>query len=361
MEKNIKRRDGSMGRGYYLDFTRKGKRIRAFGGFDLRAAKDELDRLRLEKKAEIEGRAIRPPEPVTFEAQADRFLELYSKMNKRSWKSDELSLRHLKEFFGERLLSEVTAEAVEEYKAKRRAEVSPATVNRELACLKTCLNKAVEWGKLEKSPAAKVKKFREPNSRERFLTIDETNRLLGQAADTLRPVLIVALSTGMRKGEILKLRWTEVDFVKGYIRLQDSKSGKGRAVPMNALVFDLLHEFPTRRGFEFVFENPETKTHVQDVKTGFRAACRRAGLQGVRFHDLRHTAASRMIEAGADLVTVSKILGHASIQMTMRYCHPTPERERAAVQKLGEFLGQPRQKLDKVEIRLPVNPSLRSN
>lgn len=356
--KNIKRRDGSMGRGYYLDFTRKGKRIRAFGGFDLQAARDELDRLRLEKKAEIEGRAVRPPESVTFEAQADRFLELYSKQNKRSWKSDELSLKHLKEFFGKRLLSEVTAEAIEEYKAKRRAEVSPATCNRELACLKTCLNKAIEWGKIEKSPAAKVKKFREPISRERFLTIDESKGLLAQASDGLRPILIVALSTGMRKNEVLSLRWRDVDFVKGFIRILDSKSGS-RNVPMNALVFDLLHGLDRSR--EFVFENLETKTHVQDVKTGFRAACRRAGLDGVRFHDLRHTAASRMVETGIDLVTVSKILGHASIQMTMRYAHPTPENMRLAVQRLGEFLGQPRQKVDTVEVPKPVSVSLRDN
>ena len=126
-DKNLKRRDGPMGRGYYLDFTLHGKRVRAFGGFDLQSAKDELARLRLEKRAEAEGRATRPPEPVTFEAQADRFLELYSKQNKRSWKSDELSLRHLKEFFGERLLSEVTAEAVEEYKAKRRSRSGPSS------------------------------------------------------------------------------------------------------------------------------------------------------------------------------------------------------------------------------------------
>jgi integrase len=98
---------------------------------------------------------------------------------------------------------------------------------------------------------------------------------------------------------------------------------------MNDVVLEALRG--PKRESEFVFSNPKTKEHVKDIKTAFKAACRRAGIKGVRLHDLRHTAASKMIEAGADLVTVSKILGHASIQMTMRYAHPTPENMRCAV------------------------------
>lgn len=100
---------------------------------------------------------------------------------------------------------------------------------------------------------------------------------------------------------------------------------------------------------EFVFYNPETMTNMKDIKTAFKAACRRAkkdpddekdpGIVGLRLHDLRHTAASKMIEAGVDLVTVSKILGHASIQMTMRYAHPTPENMRRAIEHLAESFG----------------------
>ena len=375
-EKNLKRRDGPMGQGWYLDFTFHGKRARAFGGYNLEAARNELARLRLLKLDEVRG-LKKPVGDVLFEVHADEFLELYSKQNKRSWARDELSLNHLKDFFRGKLLSEVTSELIEKYKAKRRADIikprgkkkkskpkeprliSPSTINRELACLKTCLTKAVEWAKLDRSPATKVKKFREANSRERYLTVDEAKRLLAEAGDELRPVLIVALSTGMRKNEILSLRWKDADFVKGFIHISDSKSGQGRNIPMNGLTFETLHAMDRSR--EFVFENPETRTHVRDVKTGFRAACRRAGIGGLRFHDLRHTAASRMVEAGIDLVTVSKILGHASIQMTMRYSHPTPENMRLAVQKLGEFLGQTRQKVDSVQIPKPLSVSKHDN
>jgi integrase len=108
-----------------------------------------------------------------------------------------------------------------------------------------------------------------------------------------------------------------------------------------------------------VFFNDKTKSHFQDVKNGFRAAAKSAGIRGVRFHDLRHTAATKMIEAGVDLVTVSRILGHASIQMTMRYAHPTPENMQRAVDKLGEILESGREKVESqpqtVEIRRPAS------
>jgi len=114
---------------------------------------------------------------------------------------------------------------------------------------------------------------------------------------------------------------------------------------MNASVYETLKALP-RTSADYVFFNTETKAHIKDIRAAFLGACRWAEIKGVRLHDLRHTAASKMIEAGADLVTVSKILGHASIQMTMRYAHPTPENMRLAVEKLGEILGSTRQKVD---------------
>jgi len=342
-----------------IDFRCKGRRIIRVIGASKREAEAEIVRLKGEILRDPHGFGKKAPE-VLFEDHAKEFLELYSKQNKRSWARDEISLDHLKEFFKGKYLSEITAEQVERYKAKRRADlvrpeaeekpgvdpklISPSTINRELACLKTCLNQAVEWEKLDRNPAGKVKKFREPNAKERILTGEEAKRLLDEASDELRPVLIVALNTGMRKNEILSLRWKDVDFIKGFIHIADSKSGRSRNIPMNGLVFETLHAMDRQR--EFVFENPETKARILDVKTAFKGACRRAEIKGLRFHDLRHTAASRMVEAGIDLVTVSKILGHASIQMTMRYAHPTLENMRLAVERLGEILDPTRQKVD---------------
>ena len=191
---------------WYVDFTFKGKRIRQFAGYTKAQARNTLAKLRIEFLDERLG--FKKPgqgEAVPFEKFAEDFIELYAKQNKRSWKRDELSLNKLKAFFMGETLQSIGPEKIERYKAMRKAEVSPATVNRELACLKTLFNKAVEWAKAETNPAAKVKKFRENNARERILSPEEARRLIECAGPGIQPVLIVALNTGMRRGEILSL------------------------------------------------------------------------------------------------------------------------------------------------------------
>jgi integrase len=348
-DRNLNFKDGK----WYLDYTFRGKRIRQFGGFTKEQARNALAKIRLERLDEKLGFS-RPKtlEPVPFESFADEFLDLYSKQNKRSWKQDELSLKNLKRYFQGKNLGNIGPEQVERFKAQRKTDtverfkatkktpISPATINRELACLKTLFNKAVEWGRIEKNTIRAVKKFKEDNARERILTADEARRLIENSSDSIRPVLIIALNTGMRRNEILSLKWPNVDLLRVYIFIDDSKSGKPRKVPMNSAVLEAFLGLP--HVSDYVFFNTETKAAVKDIKTAFKAACRRAEITGLRLHDLRHTAATKMIEAGVDLVTVSKILGHASIQMTMRYAHPTPENMRLAVSKLAKILSADR-------------------
>ena len=348
-EKNLKFIDGK----WYIDFTFNHKRIRQFGGYTKEQARNTLAKMRIEKLDEKLG--FRKPgknEHVSFEKFADEFLELYSKQNKRSWKRDEASLKNLKPFFKGQELQDIRPEDIERYRAKRKTDVSPATINRELACLKTLFNKAIEWGKLESNPAQKVKKFREANIKERILTDSEARQLVENASPQLKPVILINLNTGMRKNEILSLRWENVDFHKGFILIEDSKSGRSRKVPINRVVFEALKNMEQKS--EFVFFNAETEKHIKDVKTGFKAACRRAGIKDLRFHDLRHTAASWMVEDGIDLVTISKILGHSTITMTMRYCHSSQENMKRAVEKLAEKHDQTRQKVDMIEIPKPI-------
>jgi len=192
--------------------------------------------------------------------------------------------------------------------------------------------------------------------RERILSPEEARRLIECACPSIRPILIVALNTGMRRNEILSLKWADIDFVRGFILILDSKSGRSRKVPMNASAREALGFLP-QSSPELVFFNAETKTNIKDLKTAFKSACQRAEIGKVRLHDLRHTAASKMIEAGADLATVSKILGHASIQMTMRYTHPTPENMQRAIERLGEILDQTRQKVDTAAGPAPASQS----
>lgn len=334
---------------WLVDYTSRGQRVRRVIG----TSKRQAEEVAATAKADIlrgTYHLARAKEAVPFEAFAREFLELYSKQNKRSWRRDESSLRNLTAFF-KGSLADITGAEIERFKNLRRSQgLAPATVNRELACLKTLFSKAVEWGRLESNPAERVKKFREDNVKERILTDEEARRLLDEASPSLRPALVLALNTGMRKDEILGLRWDDTDTLKGYIYIggADSKSGRARTVPMNGCALEALNSLP--KVGEFVFHNPQTKSRIKDIKTAFKSACRRSKIKGLTFHALRHTAATRMVEAGVDLVTVSKILGHSSIQMTMRYAHPTPENMKRAVEKLGERFEKSRHKLDMVQI-----------
>jgi integrase len=168
--------------------------------------------------------------------------------------------------------------------------------------------------------------------------------------------LLIALNTGMRKGEILRLRWHDIDLDNRFFFLKQTKSNKPRKVPISDFLVDVLNSI--KKTGEFVFANPKTGKPISDLQTGFKAACRKAGISDLRFHDLRHTAATYMVIGGIDLVTVKEILGHATIQMTMRYAHPTPENKRHAVEVLSglftpvrEDNGQPKESFQTAQER----------
>lgn len=343
-----------------IDFTSRGRRIRKVIG----ASKREAEAAAIAIKSDIirdQYKLARPKKQILFKTFAkDDYLELHAKQNKRSWTRDEASIKHLSAYFKKHTLTSITPDLIERYKAKRKeAEAAPATINRELTCLKGIFTKAIEWGKAETNPVKKVKLLKELNQKERILTDKEMKRLIDVASPGLKPILILALNTGMRKGEMLKLKWTAVNFSKGYILIEDGKGGKSRKIPLNFTVKQALSEI--KRASDYVFCNPETGKHLVDINTSFKTACDRAKITELRIHDLRHTAATKMIERGIDLVTVSKILGHSTIQMTMRYAHPTPENMQRAVDKLSEIfedeLQKSRHKVDTLGIRGKVPSS----
>ena len=340
-ERNLRYVNGQ----WICEITLGGKRVRRFVGYTKEQARNALAKMRIDKLDERLG--FKNPgngEAVPFKVFAESIIETSKKQGKRSWQRDEFSLAHLDEFFKEKTLGDIGPERVEEYKSKRRGEVSPATVNLELAFLKSIFNKAVRFGKIGKNPISDVEKFKLNNARERILDAAEARRLVKCANPTLRPILVVALNTGMRRNEILTLRWPDINFSKGFILIEDSKSGKSRKVPMNRLVREILRDRPKHSGSDFVFSNPETKTRLKDVNGAFTTARTKAEIKGLRLHDLRHTFATWWIATGGDLVALSKILGHSTIQMTMRYAHPTPEIMRMGVERVGEYLEPGRRK-----------------
>jgi integrase len=317
---------------WYIDYYADGRRIREAVGKSKTAAQAALEA----RKTDIRRGEFRfkKEKKIRFENFAEEYLE-YAKVNKRSWQRDESSLKRLLPHFKDKLLSKIGFQDIEDYKTARLKDgMQPATINRELICLQAVFSLARKKGKLDgENPVKGIKSLEERKLETRVLDEDEARHLIEASTGYLRFMIILALNTAMRKGEILSLRWKNIDFDDGYIYIVQTKSNTPRKVPMNLIVKTALSGI--KKGGEFVFQSTKTETRFRDMFRSFKTACRKAGVPDLRFHDLRHTAATWMVMGGTDLVSVKEILGHANIQMTMRYAHPTPENKRRAVNVLA--------------------------
>ena len=173
---------------------------------------------------------------------------------------------------------------------------TPASVNRDLACLSKILSMAFDNELIDSNPMRRVRLLKESPSRERFITAEEEKELFAQLTgrrDHIRSVVTIALNTGMRRGEILGLQWEHVNFLARTVFIAKSKTGRTRTIPMNDIVFKELMILKQDAGpKEFVFSNSRTGINIDSIKTGWRNACEDAGLVNLRFHDTRHTFAT---------------------------------------------------------------------
>jgi len=289
-----------------------------------------------------------PPAPKTLAEVAQEYLDYKRGKGKRSIRQDEQILGKLKVRLGaETPLVEITAQRIAQYDRGRVSETSkagrlvmPATVNRELAILRHLLRLAEEWGYIAKVP--KIRLAKEPEGRLRFLAEEEIPRFLAACEEkrskspVLLPVATLALHTGMRKGEILGLAWERVDFSRGVLRLEQTKSGRRREIPMNQTVYETLSSLPGPKAEGFVFRKRDGRAWG-NIRTAFEGACREAKIEDFKFHDLRHTCASWLVMKGRSLKEVQEILGHREFSMTLRYAHLSPDRLRDAVATLDVF------------------------
>jgi len=320
---------------WYIDYYAGYKRRREKIGPSKRQAEVVLKK-RMVQVAENRFLEVEKCEKIKFEKMTELYLENYSKPNKKSSRRDVTSINNLKPFFAGKYLHEITPLDMEKYKRGRHGQVSNATVNREVACLKHIFTKAIEWGIVQKNPGKKVKLLRERNTRLRYLEEREIRRLHDACAEHLKPIVIMALNTGMRKEEILSLKRKDVDFRSRIISILDTKNGESREIPMNDIVYKTL--LAIRRAdspWVFCKKNGE---RYGNIRKAFEGARKRAGIADFRFHDLRHTFASHLVMAGVDLRTVQELLGHKSFEMTLRYAHLSPEHKKAALDVLGKRL-----------------------
>jgi integrase len=332
------------GKSWYIDFYYEGKRYtERVGKVSKSVAEEKLDIKRSEViRGEWKPKAVKVP----FEKFKEQYLELTKADRKpRSVVRDKCSLKHLSKAFDGKMLSDINPVMIAGYKKKRQEEgAEPATINRELGCLRTMLNRAQSWGKLQRlsfgfGKKKDVKFLKEPKGRNRTLSPEEEIRLFeavrfATKSQHLEPIIKTALNTGMRKMEILLLRWPNVDFKTRNIRVEETKSGEPRIVPLNKELTEVLESAKKVSKGEYVFSN-NGKPYT-DVKTGWWRTLKRAGIEDFRFHDLRHTFGTRLGMKGYDLKTIMELMGIKDPKVAMIYLNPSPEHKRNAVESLSE-------------------------
>jgi integrase len=243
-------------------------------------------------------------------------------------------------------MREVTRFNIEQYRRERLHSLNgrggfraPASVDRELQLLSRIFTLAIERGLITENPCRGIKLCSVGNVVTRYLSGEEEEKLLA-VLDTpkrrhLLHITIIGLHTGMRRTEILTLNTRQIDFARNSIELQahQTKGGRYRTVPISGEIRPLLVELSQRAGKSgYLFENPRTGKPLLDIKKAWASAVKDAGLEPIRFHDVRHTFGTRAIDGGAPLSAVKEVMGHANVQTTMRYVHATDQGKRMAVE-----------------------------
>jgi len=333
---------------WYADYTDPQTRIRK--RIAVGSSKQEALSVAAKARAQVvEGKFfdVKKTPSVTFESLVAEYLT-WAKANKKTWMTDALYLRRFSREWPGKLLREITPYLVDQYKAKRSQEhhhranrlITGHTVNHELACLKTVFNKAMAWEKAQANPVQGIKFYKVDHlGLSRYLSLQEIDTLLKACQETtahLWAVVMLALQAGMRRGELLALKWADVDYRANMLHVRQSKSGKSRAIPLNEQALEALRACVTVQRLVEAHESPYVFCKASgepfvNIKRSFMRACRVAGIKQFRFHDLRHTFASHLAIRGVSLYKISQLLGHKSTEMTMRYAKLSPDTMAQAV------------------------------
>lgn len=292
------------------------------------------------RKAYIEGRFfdVSPSKSISFEDAARKYLE-WAKTNTKSHDRYETSYKSLRQTFGKMTLAEIDVQSIDAWRSQRIRSVTPATCNRDLFFLKGMFKRARIWRLTKEDPTKMVSRLHENNMKLIFLTDGEKAELLKCCADHLRPIVRLALVTGMRRSELLNLRWEHVDRHTQWLLVSESKSKKQRGIPLNDEAMLALREATSYRHIAmkspYVFCNKGGEPYAK-VTRSFETALRKAGLadRGFTFHALRHSFASDLVNRGESVYVVAELLGHSDVRMVSRYAHLTQDTKRRAVEKL---------------------------
>lgn len=321
-------------------------RDRLFDGKPLPGGRKGLDEIEEEERREM------PSCRVFF----TEWVEIYAVNNNRPSEvrtKRSIVRNHLCTFFGNVRIDRVGVRHIEQFKAKKLKEgLTPKTINNYMTVLRRALVSAMEWEYIKVVPQVKWMKTPPPSFD--FLTRDESERLLKAVPPERYAHVLTALKAGLRSGELLALRWEDIDFHTEKILVRRSvwkghetppKNGKNREVPMSPHLSRTLKAHRHLRGPQVFCQESGQPLTRDMVKRVLPFACKKAGLRGIQFHALRHSFASQLVMEGVPLKVVQELLGHATIEMTMRYAHLAPSMHIDAVAKLdreeesGHYLG----------------------
>ena len=325
---------------YFMKFQANGVRIYESTKTKNRKLAEEIY---LNRRAEIIA-GIEPVrrfkiEDITFSELSSKYLE-YIPGRLRSYPSQKVLINKLVKVFGNIKLNAIDIVSIEKMQSNIIADdLSAAYANRLTAAVKRMFTKAYEWELISEDVLKRIRKvklLKGEVKRLRYLSSNEIETLISACGKEIKPIVITALNTGMRKSEILHLTWDRVDLKNRIILLDKTKNGERREIPINQTLLNTLSDIVRNIKTDYVFYNPETLKPYCDIKKSFTGALRKAHIIDFHFHDLRHTFASRLVMSGVDLATIQKLLGHKTINMTLRYAHLSNIHLKDAVNILDE-------------------------
>jgi len=339
---------------WWYDFQVRGVRVRGTSGLTSKFEAARIEALRKAGIIQSNGNLKADKHEPRFEEFALTEFAPWSENEHRDrpsthhryMRSVKVLVRHL----GQRALDMITTAEVERFKIARSRErrkfaadgrlVTPASVNRDIAVLRILFNLAIRLHRAKTNPVAGVKMLPEQNLQMRVISQQEESNYLAAASQPLRDVATIILETGMRPGEVLMLRKEDVNLELAFLRIPCGKTQFARrAIPLTQRAQDILGQRVAATHCDWLFPSRHDPARpLQWLRMAHMTALQKAKIVlPFRLHDLRHTALTRMAMAGVDLPTLRELAGHASIQMTIRYLHPTPEHKRTAIKKLEAF------------------------
>jgi integrase len=366
----VRKREGKRGVSWQIDyFDPNGKRVRQSFKKKKDAEQELAKRVSLIAENPKRYLEIAKASTTTFDELVEKYEENF-KHQRGYGTSKKYSIEALKREFSQHLLGNITYLQLETYRNRLRTTLTrhgnvrkEATVNRVMSCLRHMLAKAVEWEMLEGNPFEKGRslQLKENNRRLRYLSQEEIDRLLAECPDPnqkkqegqliqsvqaahLKDFVAIAINTGMRKGEILSLKWSQIR--NGFIYLDKTKTDEARQIPINDDFKACVKAIRKRQQLRSEYILPDGNGgHVKDIKTSFKSALKRAGISDLRPHDLRHTFASHYVMRGGSLKALKEILGHKDIKMTMRYAHLSKEFAKEEIQIMNGLTSRKNKKV----------------